>query len=152
SLGSYTTLSTDPVTNHVVLLTGLSLATTYYFQAISTDGGTQYVSSNLTFATSGLQHLFSFDNSWTYSTANLDGVNWTARTYDDSAWDGSGPVLLWVDTRGSPDGNIPLPMLTEMPWNQSTTDPFPTYYFRTHFTLTNNLNVSSLLFTDYLDD
>ena len=123
----------------------------YYFQAISSDGGTQYVSSNQFFTTLGQHHLFDFDNTWSYSTANLDSVNWTTPSYDDSAWDGSGPGLLWTDTRG-PNGNIPVSLLTEMPWNQNTGDPFPTYYFRTHFTLTNILNISSLEVTDYLDD
>jgi hypothetical protein len=151
NLGSYTTLSPDLVTNHVAVLTELSLATSYYFQAISTVGSTQYISSNLSFVTLGQHHLFGFDSSWTYATANLDGVNWTAPAYDDSTWDGSGPGLLWVDTRG-PNGSIPVPLLTEMSWDQGTGDPFPTYYFRTHFTLTNGLNVTSLLFTDYLDD
>jgi hypothetical protein len=150
NLGSYTPLLPAPVTNHVVVLTNLSLATGYYFQAISTVGSTQYVSSNLFFVTLGRHHLFGFDNSWTYSTANLDSTNWTAPTYDDSSWDGSGPGLLWVDSRG-PNGSIPVPLLTQMTLDQAG-NPFPTYYFRTHFTLTNILNVTSLLFEDYLDD
>jgi hypothetical protein len=152
SLGTFTTLSSTLVTNHVTVLTNLSLATSYYFQVISTVGTTQYVSSNLLFTTLGQHRFFDLDNSWTYATANLDGVNWTDPAYDDSGWDGSGPGLLWVDTRGSPNSAIPVPMVTQMPSDPTTADPYPTYYLRTHFTLTNNLYVSSLLFSNYLDD
>jgi hypothetical protein len=152
SLGSFTTLSSALVTNHVVTLTNLSLATAYYYQVMSSVGTTQYVSSNLLFTTLGQHRLFDLENSWTFSTANLDGVNWTAPAYDDSGWDGSGPGLLWADTSGSPNSAIPVPMVTQMPWDPSTGDPYPTYYLRTHFTLTNNMFVSSLLFSNYVDD
>jgi hypothetical protein len=153
NLGSYTTLSSDLVTNHTVVLSGLSLATGYYFQAMSSDGTTDYVSSNQFFTTLGLHHVFNFDNSWTYTVTDLDGINWTDPAYDDSGWDGSGPGLLWVDIN-LPNGNgqIPEPLLTQMPSDPSTGYPYRTYYLRTHFTLTNTANVNSLLFTDYLDD
>jgi hypothetical protein len=93
-----------------------------------------------------------FTNTWSYDTDNLDGANWSSATYDDSTWTGSGPGLLWVDTRGFANANIPLPLVTEMPANPATTFPYPTYYLRTHFPYTNGLKGVSLEFTDYLDD
>ncbi len=68
-----------------------------------------YVSSNFFFTTTNYvttDAIFDLTNSWTYTTNDLDGVNWTATNYDDSAWAGSGPGLLWTDVRG-PNAGIP---------------------------------------------
>ena len=81
---------------------------------------------------------------------DLDGVNWTAANYDDSAWTGSGPGLLWTDVRG-PNPDIPL-LDTEMPLDPDTGYPFITYDFRTHFHYTNALAGVSLVLTTYIDD
>ena len=91
-------------------------------------------------------------NTWRYTTNNLDGVNWTANAYDDSGWDGSGPALLWVDVRsGGPDPTV-QPKNTQMPFDPSTGYPYITYYFRTHFTLTNVVPGTALGFSDLVDD
>jgi hypothetical protein len=142
------------VTNHAALLTGLTPGTGYYFQVSSSDGTTQYVSSNFFFTTLATTNLiFDFTNTWSYATANLDGVDWTAPGYDDSGWDGSGPGLLWVDNRGTKSNPSNIPMLdTQMTVNPATGSPFVTYYFRTHFTYTNQLEVVSLMFGDAVDD
>jgi hypothetical protein len=159
NLGSSTTLQSTLVTNHAVLLTNLVPNTPYYFKALATIGANQYASSNLVFVTTNYvitSQIFDLTNTWTYSTANLDGVNWTAPGYDDSGWDGSGPGLLWVDARAvqNPSG-IPL-MDTEMPGNPNNPSipgyPFVTYYFRTHFVFTNSLSGVSLLFDARVDD
>ena len=159
NLGSSTTLQSNLVTNHAVLLTNLTPNTAYYFKALAIIGPSQYASSNLVFVTTNYvitSQIFDLTNTWTYSTANLDGVNWTAPGYDDSGWDGSGPGLLWVDARAvqNPSG-IPL-MDTEMPGNPNNPSipgyPFVTYYFRTHFTFTNSLSGISLLFDARIDD
>src|SRR5208282_1028556 len=142
------------VTNHAALLTNLTPATGYYFAAYSQVGTTLYVSSNFLFTTTNYvttNEIFDLTNSWTYTTQDLDGVNWTATNYDDSAWLGSGPGLLWTDVRG-PNPNIPVPLETEMPLDPATGYPFITYYFRTHFNYTNKLSGAALLFTDYIDD
>jgi hypothetical protein len=159
NLGTFTPAVSDPVTNHVVLLSGLTPGAEYYFNAISTIGGTPYVSSNFLFVTTNYvttNSIFDFTNTWKYGTANLDGVNWTAPEYDDSTnWDGSGPGLLWIDARG-PNGAIPEPLNTQMPGDPSNalgpTYPFITYYFRTHFTFNNSVSGAVLQFTDYIDD
>lgn len=151
-----TTLNSALVTNHAVLLTNLSPATGYYFAALGTIGTNQYTSSNLFFITTNYlltTAMFDLTKTWTYTSANLDGVKWTTPTYNDSAWDGSGPGALWVDNRG-PNfvGDIPIPLLTEMPLNPNTGDPFPTYYLRTHFTYTNDLPGAAFQVETYLDD
>ena len=99
------------VTNHAALLTNLTPGTGYYFAAYSQVGATLYVSSNFFFTTTNYvttNDLFDLTNIWTYTTNDLDGVNWTATNYDDSAWIGSGPGLLWTDVRG-PNPGIPVP-------------------------------------------
>jgi exopolysaccharide biosynthesis protein len=140
------------VTNHAALLTNLTPGTGYYFAAYSQVGATVYVSSNFFFTTTNYvatNDLFDLTNSWTYATDDLDGVDWTATNYDDSAWIGSGPGLLWADLAG-PNG-IPFPD-TELPLDPDTGYPYITYYFRTHFNYTNKLSGVSLLFTAYIND
>lgn len=155
ALGSFTPVYSTMVTNHSALLTNLAPATPYYFQIIANTATSQYLSSNYLFVTTNYVTstlLFDLSNTWNYMTADLDGINWTTPGYDDSGWDGSGPGLLWVDTRGFANPNIPVPMLTQMPANPSTGYPYLTYYFRTHFSFTNSLSGVTLLSTDYLDD
>jgi exopolysaccharide biosynthesis protein len=154
NLNLTTTLNSALVTNHAVLLTNLSPATGYYFAALGTIGTNQYTSSNLFFVTTNYvttTTLFDFANIWNYMTANLDGVAWMARGYDDSSWTGSGPGVLWADDRG-PNANIPIALGTEMPWDPNTGFPFYTYYFRTHFAFTNTLSGVALQFETYIDD
>ena len=155
SLGSATPYSAAMVTNHSALLTNLSPGTGYYYRVFSSDGASQYSSGFMFFTTVNYaitNLMFDFTNSWAYGIDNLDGVNWTAPGYDDSGWAGSGPGLLWVDTRGSANANIPQPMLTQMPPNPASNYPYPTYYFRTHFNLTNSLNGVALAAAAYIDD
>jgi len=155
-LGSSTALQSGLVTNHAVLLSGLTPGTGYYFKVLSTVGNAQYASSNFFFVTTNYlltNAVFDLTNTWTYTSANLDGVNWTTPTYNDSAWDGSGPGALWVDNRG-PNfaGDIPIALLTQMPLDPNTGYPFHTYYLRTHFTYTNDLAGAALVVEVYLDD
>lgn len=155
SLGSSSPYSSAPVTNHAALLTGLSPGTQYFFRVFSSDGSGNHGAGIFSFTTTNYAAavpLFDLTNVWTYGTADLDGVRWTAPGYDDSGWNGSGPGLLWVDTRGFANPNIPVPMVTQMPANPATGSPYPTYYFRTHFNFTNSNRRITLLATDYLDD
>ncbi len=155
-LGLLTAVQTALTTNHAINLTGLTPATDYYFQVISTAAGQTHSSSNFLFTTTNYiatSQLFDLTNTWTYTTADLNGVNWTAPSYDDSGWIGSGPGLLWVDVRSTgPDQNV-QPKNTQMPANpQNNGYPFVTYYFRTHFTFTNALSGVSLVLSNYVDD
>ncbi len=155
SLDLQTDLLPEMVTNHAVLLTGLTPNTEYYFSAVSGDAATTHESDPFYFTTTNYattNAIFALTNTWTYTDDDLDGVDWTARGYDDSNWIGSGPGLLWVDTRGFANPAIPVPMNTEMPYNPATGYPYITYYFRTHFNFTNSLRGASLVITDYIDD
>jgi hypothetical protein len=142
------------VTNHSVLLTGLAPETGYYFNALGSSGSTQYVSSNYFFVTTNYvrtSELATFADEWKYSTANLDGSNWRALDYVDSGWEGAGPGLLWTDINGA-NPQIPVPLITQMPENPNTGDPYLTYYFRKHFTYTNEVSGAELQFVAYVDD
>jgi hypothetical protein len=142
------------VTSHAVLLTNLSPGTTYYFAALASDGATQHVSANYSFVTTNYlttETLFELTNTWNYTTANLDGVNWTAVNYDDSAWEGVGAGLLWADDRG-PNPAIPVALNTRMPVDFNSGNPYPTYCFRTHFNFSNSVADAILKFEDYIDD
>jgi hypothetical protein len=153
-LGSVSALQSELVTNHVITLTGLTPNTGYYYQALSTVGASQYstpIKYFLTkyYATTNL--LFDLTNTWSYSTANLDGLNWTAPAYDDTAWDGSGPGLLWVDVRSTGPNPDVEPKNTPLPADPNNSGyPYTTYYFRTHFQYTDTLAGVSLM--DSLDD
>jgi hypothetical protein len=153
SLGSSSDYSQSMVTNHAALLTGLVPGTGYYYRVFSSDGSGQYGAGLFFFTTSNYAKTnlaFDLTNSWTYNTANLDGINWTATGYDDSGWNGSGPGLLWTDNRG-PNPNI-ASLNTQMPLNPATGFPYITYYFRTHFNMTNTSPGETFVFTSYIDD
>ena len=155
-LGSSSTLQSGLVTNHAALLSGLTPSTGYYFRILSVVGSTQFSSSNFFLLTTNYlltNAVFDLTNIWSYTSANLDGVKWTTPTYNDSAWIGSGPGALWVDSRGPNfSGDIPIPLLTEMPLDSNTDYPYRTYYLRTHFTYINDLPGAALLAEVYLDD
>jgi hypothetical protein len=142
------------VTTHSVLLTNLTPNTGYYFAALASIGANQYVSSNYFFVTTNYvqtEALFDLTNNWKYTTANLDGSSWTARAYNDSVWEGAGDGLLWVDNRGA-NGEIPVPLNTQMPEDFNSGNPFITYYFRTHFNYPNQVSGTELQFEGYVDD
>jgi hypothetical protein len=69
-----------------------------------------------------------------------------ATDYVDSAWLGEGPALLYIE-----DNQAVSPLNTVLP-GDSNGSSFPTYYFRTHFTVTNSLAGLALVFTNYIDD
>ena len=93
--------------------------------------------------------VFDAAKAFKYTTNNLDGINWKAPGYNDSAWP-SGPGLLWADQRGL-NTNLPL-TATQLPLNSSTGYPWTTYYFRTHFNFTNSPAGATLTLSNYLDD
>ena len=150
------TLQAAMVTNHAVLLTGLTPNTGYYFRAVSSVGANQFVSPSEFFVTTNYvttNQLFDLTNAWKYTTANLDGVNWTPPSYDDSAWRGPGPALLWVDVRSTGPNPAVDPKNTQMPSDPNNNGfPYTTYYFRTHFTATNSALGTGLVFSGYIDD
>ena len=141
-------------TNHAVLLTNLTPNTGYYFAALASIGNNLFVSSNYFFVTTNYvvtNVLFELTNNWKYTTANLDTTNWPARAYEDAAWEGAGGGLLWADFRGA-NGEIPVPLTTQMPEDFNSGFPFVTYYFRTHFNFPGQLFGTELQFEGYVDD
>lgn len=157
AFGSSTPLNSTLTTNHAVILTNLAPFTGYYYQVVSTAAGNTYVSSNYVFRTTNYvvtSRAFDIIKSWSYNTNNLDSVNWTATNYDDSAWPGSGPGLLWYDRRGTANA---LPQdrtrmgTTGNPSNGNY--PFGSYYFRTHFNLPAPPTANGLItLSNYVDD
>lgn len=151
--GSSTPLQTDAGTNHTVVLNGLQPGVSYYYAAISKSNGTTYQSPVQLFTTTNpitTNVVHELTSTWMYSTENLDGKNWTALDYDDTAWSGPSEGLLWVNIRNNNTGVAPLGAV--MPADPSTGFPFNTYYARAQFTLTNPPSLASVLFSGYIDD
>src|SRR5687768_10463091 len=87
--------------------------------------------------------LFGFTNSWRYNqTTSYDGSNWTARAFDDSLLPSGRGVLAWESN------NVFVTSRT----NTVLTIGRLTYYFRTHFTFTNDPFGATLTFSNIVDD
>ncbi len=146
NLDQVTALDATLSTNHSITLTGLQPSGDYSFVLVGTGGGDTYTTNGSFSTLAFYASLVSLENSWTYTTNNLDGVPWQQPSYDDSAFLGQGPALLHVET--NPDV---YPRVTPLP---ATADglPFLTYYFRTHFICNTNPAGLALIFTNYIDD
>ena len=146
---------TTLLTQHAVRLTGLQPGTGYYFRAVSFVDGVRKVSSDLFFTTKSYlvtNEVVAMTQSWKFTEQSMDGLPWMERGFNDSTWSGPGPALLWVDTRPSgPNPNI-SPKGTEMPFDASALFPYPTYYFRTHFSLPESRPGTTLSFSGFIDD
>jgi len=146
TFGSSTALDTNRVSNHAMVLTGLQPLTQYYFRLVSSNGASQEVYDGAFTTVPLVVPLITFSNAWRFASYNLDGANWMARDYDDSAWEGEGPALLYIENNSDViPRNTPLP-------SASGGLPFPTYYFRTHFNMPNPPAGFALVFSNYIDD
>src|SRR5713226_4900707 len=132
--GSFSYFDPTPVTNHVITLSGLAPNAKYFFRAISSGGATPSTSACY-FSTSSAslqKPVFDVTQGWKWRTNNLNGIKWQAPKYDDSAWAGPSPGLLYVE-----DNPAVSPRNTPLPPNNGV--PVPgvlvslTYYFRAHF-------------------
>ncbi len=86
-------------------------------------------------------NFLAITNSWRYNQTNTDlGSDWTAPSYNDTAWP-SGPGLLYVESSA-----LPAPKNTLL-----TLGP-PTFYFRTRFTFNGNPTGATLILNTVLDD
>lgn len=153
ALGSSTPVQNDAGTNHLVVLNGLQPGVPYYYAAISKSGGITHQSPVQLFTTINplkTNLVCELTSTWKYSTDNLDGKNWTAPNYDDTPWAGPSEGLLWVNIRNNNTGVAPLGAM--MPADPATGFPYPTYYARTRFTLTNEPALASVFFSGYIDD
>ena len=153
-LGTYTPLTTTPTTNHSITISGLTADTSYYFRAISFIDGVANSAPGCFTTTNFDVLVFNITNQWRYTTQNLNGVNWKATNYNDSAWLGPGSGLLWVDTTISGGNAVIAPKTTQLPANLGVAPikPFTNYYFRTHFNFPDNPEGTTLVFSNYIDD
>jgi hypothetical protein len=146
--------SSGAVSNsYKVTLTNLTPATTYFYQ-ITANASQTFTSPTFTFTTTNYvttNVIFELSQPWKYYYQPLDGVNWTAVDYDDYAWFGPSPGVLWVDTRSISNPNIQNKG-TQMPGDVSTGFPYLTYYLRTTFILSNTPPNSTLELSAYVDD
>jgi hypothetical protein len=147
--GAATPLDSRLVKQHVATLTNLMQGSNYYFRALSTADGSAW-SQACQFSTVRsltATQVYGLTQSWTYTTNNLDGVNWKAPTYSDAAWLGTGPGLLYVLENSA----SVAPRSTAMPPFSGTSIP-RTYYFRTHFPFSGSTAGASLILSNYVDD
>lgn len=84
--------------------------------------------------------------SWRYSTNNLDGVNWQAMAYAETGWSNPSPALLYIEGVA-----LPAPKNTPLP-ERGGGGPMLTYYFRTTFNIADTATVTSLTFSNLIDD
>lgn len=151
-----TAIDTTLTTGHSVALPELLPNTGYYFRVLSATDLEQHSSSNRYFVTTNYittNLIFGLEKHWKFTTANVEAMNWTTPAYDDAAWQGEGPGLLWVDVRPTgPNVNV-TPRVTELPANPANFGfPFHTYYFRTRFHLSSFASGDSLRFSGFVDD
>lgn len=154
-LGSATPANPAPALRHAVRLTGLQPGTGYYLRAVSAEGSIRHTSPDLYFTTLTYlttNEVVTLTNEWKYTAVSLDDQPWTAPGFDDSGWSGPGPALLWVDTRTAGPNPEVQPRGTEMAFDAATGFPFTTYYFRTHFTLSEKASGTSLFLSGLVDD
>ncbi len=84
---------------------------------------------------------------WMYEQSGTNlGTTWRLPDYDDSAWPSGRGLLARED-------NASITPLTNTVLSLGTgTTQIPTYYFRTHFTLTNDLRDATIVSSNYFDD
>jgi exopolysaccharide biosynthesis protein len=139
------------MTRHVVTLRDLAPDRFYYFRARSVSAReTNEVACRFHNSSSAdwqATPVFGMTQVWTYTTNNLDGVDWTAPTHSEDDWLGSGPGLLYVEDAANPVS----PKSTLLP--PGIGDRLPvTYYFRTRFPFEGERSGVSLVFSNFLDD
>ncbi len=91
--------------------------------------------------------LLSISNVWSYHAGtNLDAVNWTTNTFNDSSWS-KGPALLGRQSFAGGQ-SYPEPFRTLIETNAAQ----PTFYFRAHFNLAPGTAFTSLQIRHIIDD
>lgn len=165
ALGGRTALDATPLTRHAVLLTGLPPGRTNYFRLLSRSNQVEFASPVCFFLTQTnpppvaggtppLELAFPITHSWKYNTNRMDNTPaWRTPAYDDSAWGGPGPGLLYVeDSEYVYPKNTPLPS-PRGPGVPSASPQLPiTYYFRTTFVFPVSPVGVSLVFSNHIDD
>ncbi|MCL4179422.1 MAG: alkaline phosphatase [Verrucomicrobia bacterium] len=144
--GSYGAPVTDAalVTDHAVLLEGLTADQLYYYRVKSHDGLSQSTSAEYTFTpTSQLEPgtLIAAGSVWKYNATGTDlGTAWREPGYDDSGWP-SGPAQLGYGGKGEVTNIRP-----------AGTPVYPCYYFRQTFNVSDPADYGSLALSIHRDD
>ncbi len=137
NLGTSSALVTTATRAHAVLLPHLTPGTGYYFRVLSTVGGASFSSGLGYFVTTNYSapiRVFEITNQWTCTAANEDTGTWQAPGYDDSAWNQAGGGLGVSTGNQTSTGNAGAqPKIARLGNNPNGSQPFATYYFRTHF-------------------
>lgn len=95
--------------------------------------------------------LLALTNTWKFmQVSNLDGVNWTAPTFNDAAWP-AGPALLAYENNSAITPLIRTTLLDPRVATNNVTSGHA-YYFRTKFNLTNDLAGYAVTADAYVDD
>ena len=101
-------------------------------------------------STAATAPIFALSKSWRYNTNGLDfGNAWREFDFNDAAWP-SGNGILGKEDSGNP-AVFPY-MGTLFPSTSNGVYFVTNYYFRTHFTITNKAQVTSLILSNYIDD
>jgi hypothetical protein len=145
SLGNSSPSNSTLATIHFVTLTNLLPLTAYNFRVLSSDGTAPVTYDGVFSTVPFYQPVLTITQAWHYTSADVSSGNWTATNYNDSAWP-QGGGLLYVE-----DESAVSPRTTLLP-DDGAGHVMPTYYFRTHFTVTQSLAGFALLFTNYVDD
>jgi hypothetical protein len=94
--------------------------------------------------------LLSMTNTWRYNQGGTNlGVPWRGTNYVDSAWP-QGRGAFGFDTNAS--SLLSSQILTPLTLSNASNVKISTYYFRTHFTLTNNPFDVTVTITNLIDD
>jgi len=152
TLGTTLDKGAELSTNHSLTLTGLSANSTYHFHIVATNSSTNFTTGSYVFTTTNhtvLNEVFGITNSWKFSVANLDGIQWTAPNYNDSSWTSGNGILYAVQSGRSINSAI-QPLGTQMP--RGSTYPHVTYYLRTSFTFDTNAPAEFYDVTARIDD
>jgi hypothetical protein len=139
-----------------VVLTFASLPAAQYYVVVNNvrdaSAAGNLIAANSIIKTGFDDTVRTYGDSWRYDQRGISlGTAWTARTYDDSAWSGSGPGLLDGKAGGRVASTLPFPVGTVIlaPTNGSVY--LTNTYFRTHFTSYAS-GTGTLTFTTVIDD
>ena len=155
-LGSATPMPATGTTAHAALLPALTAGTPYYYRVVANAASGTQTTDLLTFTTinyNAFQSYLDLTNSWKYSTAAQSTGDWTKPGYGDSSWGGPAPAVLWVDVRAAGPNELVQPKATQLPADPANGGyPYITYYFRTHFQVTDAASSPTLQCDGFIDD
>lgn len=155
-LGSKSPMPATGTTTHSVLLPALIAGTPYYYRVVANASSGTQTSDLLTFTTinyNAFQSYLELTNSWKYSVASQSTGDWTKPGYDDATWGGPAPALLWVDVRAAGPNVLVQPKATQLPADAANAGyPYITYYFRTHFQVSDAASSPTLQCDGFIDD